>query len=377
VEVGASGSRELATARALWEAGRLETRPEELRAAIADADPATLVTLALDHGLSAMLWRALGASACRDQLGADGEALGRESDLRRVEGLLLLPHAVELSITPLVSAGLEPVVFKGPSLASRYPEPGLRSMVDLDVILPAAEHAAAVAVLQDAGWEIVSSADRDHYETLLLHPLVPSLFVELHRGLDTWFQRSAEMDIEELWARRVPTDCLGTPAFGLSPEVEFVALAAHAGKPFHTFSRLIWVVDLTVVAKAGLDWARVGRLARDWRCQTMLAVGLRQAGRLGLDAPPELTVIDGSALRQRVLSPLFDVSWPLVAAEAGNHNRLRYALADRWTRRVVLFAGLPAPAPLRTWPRRYAEDLLRGIRRSWKLSRGELPRRVP
>ncbi|HEX9549347.1 MAG TPA: hypothetical protein VF942_18540 [Acidimicrobiales bacterium] len=40
---------------------------------------------------------------------------------------------------------------------------------------------------------------------------------------------------------------LRVAAFGLPIEEELLALAAHAGKPFHQFQHLIWSVDIAVV----------------------------------------------------------------------------------------------------------------------------------
>ena len=360
---------EVATASLLWEAGRLTTRVDAVRAALPCADPDRLVSLAQAHGLTGMLWRALANAGCTGGLGEASAPLEEQARLHRLEHLVLLPHAVETAIQPLLDAGLEPVVFKGPSLAARYPEPGLRPMLDIDVVLPRADHARAVRAATAAGWSVVIPADRDHYETVLSHRAVPTLLLEIHRGLDTWFQRSAEIDLDELWMHRVSSDCFGTPAFGLPAELEFAALAAHAGKPFHTFSRLIWAVDLTVVATPTLDWGVVVGWAESWHCRTMLALALRQAERLGLAVPGELTAVRASKLRGRVLDPVGSLDWPLESPSLEGRNRLRYALADRWTRRLVLFAGLPAPAPVHTWPRRYAVDLWRGGRRATRLWR--------
>jgi hypothetical protein len=273
----------------------------------------------------------------------------------------------------MLDAGLQPVVFKGPALAGRYPEPGLRPMVDIDVILPAGEHDRGLAALCNGGWEIARLANRQHYDTVLVHDAVPGLCAELHRGLDVWYQRSNRLRGDTLWRRRVAIDCLGTPAFGLRPEDEVVALAAHAGKPYHCFDRLIWTVDLAVVdsaARAGghdLDWDLVWHLARAWRCRTVVTVALAQAARLGVAVPPELTVPVGSAVRRAALAPLLGVDWPVVEHEDGLRNRLRYALVDDWSRRLVLFAGSPAPAPTRAWPGELGRAAYSAVRRAWRL----------
>ena len=55
-----------------------------------------------------------------------------------MEAVLLIPRALALAVRPLTDAGLEPVVFKGPAVAARYPKPGLRPMEDIDLLLPRA-----------------------------------------------------------------------------------------------------------------------------------------------------------------------------------------------------------------------------------------------
>ncbi len=62
--------------------------------------------------------------AARDELGPERAVLGGMADALNMEALLLLPHAVALAVRPLTEAGLEPVVFKGPAVAARYPEAG-------------------------------------------------------------------------------------------------------------------------------------------------------------------------------------------------------------------------------------------------------------
>ena len=365
-----------ATADLLWEAGRLELRPDAIRQAFDDgAQPDEAAALARTQGLGPMLWRALGSAGCTARMGGSAELLGREAQLRRVEAVVLIPHAVQMSVGLLRSSGFEPVVFKGPSLAARYPEPGLRSMVDLDVLLPAAEHRAAVSVLERGGWSVIKAANHQRYETVLLHPSVPDLFLELHRALDGWYERSTAMSLESLWERRIPIDCFGTAAFGLPAEVEILALAAHAGKPYHCFSRLIWAVDLVVVDRAArsaggaIDWDLVRDLAIAWRCQAMTAVALSQASRLGLECPGDLKEVSGSSLRKATLAPLFDPAWPLASPDTSTRHRMRYALSDGWLRRSVLFIGFPVSYPLRTWPRTYASVVAAAGPAMWRVWR--------
>src|SRR5580692_11564511 len=174
------------TATLLWEACRRDPDPAGVRRALAGgADPAWAVRAASDQRIGALLWRALDAAGSLDVLGPDRATLGDMADAFRMEAVLLLPRAVALAVRPLTDVGLEPVIFKGPAVAARYPRPGLRPMEDIDLLLPRADHARALTALAASGWRVVRAAGGDQYDTVLAHDEVPSLFLELHFGLES------------------------------------------------------------------------------------------------------------------------------------------------------------------------------------------------
>jgi hypothetical protein len=359
------------TAALLWEAARPAVRPLEVITAIKDgADTSRAARLACSHGLGPMLWRALSESGCVDALDdAATRDLTNDVGLRRAQTKLLLPKAVALAIEPLTAASLEPVVWKGPAIACRYPEPALRPMADIDMIVPAASHAEAVGVLQHAGWKAIPNHSRDHYDTGLVHPSLPGLPIELHFGLSSWRNRSNRLKSDELWERRRPITLFGTRAFGLSEADEVVAVAAHAGKPFHSFGRLIWATDLAIVAE-GVDWRAVRERAIAADCRTVVAVGLRLAARLGADPPWWLVELPESRARRRALDEVLDPDWPADVDEEwfNLHDRLRYALTDRVSRAGILLAGEIIDAPPGKRVERMAETLRRAGRAGRDLS---------
>ncbi len=320
------------TATLLWEACRPEPDPTAVRRAFETADTALAVVAAGDHRIGPLLWRALGAAQCRDGLGPAGATLGATADAGAMEARLLLPRAVALAVRPLTDAGLEPVVFKGPAVAERYPHPGLRPMDDIDLLLPQAAHARALEALCASGWR-VARPSVGHYDTVLAHADVPTLLLELHFGLETGWDRVTALDPVGLWERRVPTVCAGTPAFGLPMADELVALAAHAGKPFHGFSRLIWIADLAMVvhdaAERGepVDWDRVCACARAGRCTTVVSAALALARRAGVEVPPGMFELPTRGWRGESLRRLLAVDWPLAHPELHRYA-LTYALTD-------------------------------------------------
>jgi hypothetical protein len=349
------------TATLLWEACRRDPDPASVRSAIAGgADVAWAVSASADHRIGALLWRALGNSGSLDALGPDRAALGDLADAFKMEALLLLPRAVALALRPLSDAGLEPVVLKGPAVAVRYPEPGLRPMDDIDLLLPRADHPRAIDALRDAGWQVARGGGGGHYDTLLTHREVPSFYLEVHYGLEDASQRVTALDPETLWARRQPLVCAGTPAFGLPPAEELVVLAAHAGKPHHRFVRLVWMADLAMIVgdaaqrDTAIDWDRVRAVAGAGRCVTVVGAALEMSRRAGVDAPAGLFPLPTRGRRGDTMRTLLWVSWPLTNLELAGYQ-LNYALTDARTRRAkMLFVHLVFGHGLRARARRVA-----------------------
>jgi hypothetical protein len=328
------------TSRLLWESCRRDPDPIAVRHALTEgADTGLAVAAAAKHGIVALLWRALGVAEVRDALGPEATVLRAVSDACRMEALLLIPHAVALSVQPLTEAGLEPVIFKGPAVAGCYPEPGLRPMGDIDLLLPVADHARALKALRRAQWQVVRTGGAGHYDTQLVHSHVPSLSLELHYGLEPSSERVTALDPAALWERRVPLDCAGTPAFGLASADELVVLAAHAGKPFHGFTRLMWIADIAMVVGdavadgSAMDWDAVHAAAEEARCLRVVGAALELARRVGVDAPSEYFPLPTHGWRGRTLRQLLSVTWPLTAHELHRYH-LTYALTDAPTQRV-------------------------------------------
>ncbi len=216
-----------ATARLLWEACRHDPDPDLVRRALTDgADIDLALTAASEHRIGPLLWRALGAAHARTELGPHHALLGGLAGAFKMEALLLMPRALALAVRPLTEAGLEPIVFKGPAVAARYPEPGLRPMEDIDLLLPRADHRRALDALGATGWRVIRPGGADRYDSVLAHDEVPSLFLELHYGLEGGSQRVTTLDPGALWARRQPLEVAGIAAFGLPPADELVVLAA-------------------------------------------------------------------------------------------------------------------------------------------------------
>lgn len=337
-----------ATSRLLWEACRRDPDPAAVRRALdGGADLGVAVSAADEHRISPLLWRALGAADALDALGPDRAVLNGTADAFAMEGLLLIPRAVALAVRPLTEAGLEPVIFKGPAVAARYPRPGLRPMEDIDLLLPRADHSRALDALAVAGWRVIRAAEGEQYDTVLAHDEVPSLSLELHFGLEMASQRVTAIDAEALWARRQPAEVAGTAAFVLPQNEELVVLAAHAGKPHHGFARLVWLADLAMIVRAAsveghpIDWARVRSVADTTHCVTVVGAALALARRVGVEAPADLFPLPTRGWRGEAIEQLLSVTWPLTHLQLPGYQ-LNYALTDDRAQRVKILLVLLA-----------------------------------
>ena len=349
------------TATLLWEACRRDPDPAGVRRALAGgADPAWAVRAASDQRIGALLWRALDAAGSLDALGPDQATLGDMADAFRMEAVLLLPRAVALAVRPLTDVGLEPVVFKGPAVAARYPEPGLRPMDDIDLLLPRADHQHALEALGRAGWQVTRPGSAGHYDTVLSHREIPSFLLEVHYGLEEASERATALDSDKLWARRQPLECAGTNAFGLPPVEEIVVLGVHAGKPHHRFVRLVWMADLAMIVghakrhDIAIDWDDVLDVARAARCVPVVGAALAMARRAGLDAPDGLFPLPRRGQRGDTVRQLLSVTWPLRQRDLTDYQ-FNYALTDGRARRArMLFRHLVLGHRLRDRARRVA-----------------------
>jgi hypothetical protein len=362
-----------ATAALLWAACRPEPDLDAVRAAVADgADLPLAADTAQMQRASGLLRRALDAAGV-ELPGEDDWVRELELDVARcrAQAMLLFPRFAQAALVPLAEAGFEPLLVKGGALAERYPAPGLRPMDDIDIVLPAEQHQPAVRALTAAGWRLARGPGPSDHSSGLVHPELPGLPLEFHLSLGTWRDRGSGPSSELLWQRRRPITFSDAPAFGLDVEDELAMLVAHAGKPHHCFSRIVWMTDLVVVVGDGpVDWERVAHDAERDGYRTVLAIALTQSHRLGLESPPALRAVTARGMRARALAPLLDDDWPLTG-KAGREELLRYVLVDRYRRRVGLFVGNATRTGLRAAPASMAASARRALGRWQRMRRSD------
>ena len=135
------------------------------------------------------------------------------------------------AITLLRSAGVEPLLVKGWSVARLYPERGLRPYGDIDLCVRPEQYAVAV----DA----------------LAAPAAETVVVDLHKGLQQLHRPSVDDAYER--SRLVPLGDIDVRILG--PEDHLRYMCIHMLQ--HGAHRALWLCDIAVVLESlpeGFDW---------------------------------------------------------------------------------------------------------------------------
>lgn len=131
------------------------------------------------HGLEAITWQA----AKKMVMAGDPELAARWQ--KRTDHLLmqtLLQQREEQALTDRFRREKIPFVrLKGMVLRELYPQPHLRQLSDLDLLIPPEQMAAAAAILQERGYRLEEDAEQTPYHRGYQRP--PYLQVELHTDL--------------------------------------------------------------------------------------------------------------------------------------------------------------------------------------------------
>jgi hypothetical protein len=216
-----------------------------------------------------------------DPLMAELEAARRVSRYRDLQ----LFEGAAPALRGLPEAGIPTLLLKGAALATRYyPEPGLRPMADVDVLVRSGDAVAAVDRLTALGWSAPSRPDpwrlAEMHAMALSGQGMPSL--DLHWRL----QEEAEDSAGEttLWERARPAELAGVATHVLDPADQLLHVVAH-GARWRPDGSLRWVADAWVVMRSGeLDWDRFVAEARRRRLTPAAGEALTRLRKL-LDGP--------------------------------------------------------------------------------------------
>lgn len=221
-----------------------------------------LATQAEAHGLAPLLYTHLQAAEISLPAPIKRELQGlylRHRHANQVRAAVL----VEI-LTAFQAAGLEVRVLKGAALAHLiYPQPGLRPMRDLDLLVKTSEVQRAQRLLASLGFvaPLPTHVSDKHLPAATRQSGGLSVSVELHHNLFN-AAHPASLTLAQLTTPPLSFSVGGLTAHTLSREEMLWHLCEHAA--YHTTVwesiRLIWVADVVGFAErfvAEIDWGRV------------------------------------------------------------------------------------------------------------------------
>jgi len=285
------------------------------------------------HLLAARRWRRQGREV--------PEAFAHAEHLAAI-GAMAAPRVLEL-VRERVDGPL--VLIKGLEVAQRYPDPALRPLRDLDLLV--ADAGAAHARLLAAGFEVIDDDEGDdddlHHGAGLVWPGLP-VIVKVHRGVK-WPARAAAPSAGELLACAVPSSAGVDGILTLPPPEHAVLLAAHAWahQPLRRVSDLLDVALMTPDVAAR---ARADLVAQRWDVDALWRT-TRDAADTVLSGAPASWALrtwarDLPQLRRRTTFEAQVERWaaPLFELPAGGPRRRAAASA---------FVGDLRPRPGQSW----------------------------
>src|SRR6266542_513918 len=201
------------------------------------------------------------------------------------------------------AAGVTMMPFKGVLLADVvYGDPGMRPMVDIDLLVRAAELPAAEAALLPLGFRRMF-ADGPRYRAPFAHDVALTdgrFVVELHfRWLHDLGVRA---EVEPLFARAIELEALGRRRPVPSWPDHLMIAAVHAAD--HAFGHETWLLDVALLAARAGGFGEAAARAQECAAERAFATAVALATRaLPGHLPPPVLPARGAA-RARWLAPL-------------------------------------------------------------------------
>jgi len=296
---------------------------------------------ALSLGVGPLVYYRLRELGYLDQVSLDARRALKSSYINSVAASLIRQNSLKKILAAFDRAAIPVISLKGAHLANTvYPDPALRHMSDLDLLVPFEKLEQAVEALQSLGYRPERQYWTD-FETTVNQHLPPfrsekDQTVELH-----WTIRHPELarpvDLAAVWARAQPFDLEGQAARGLSTEDLLLHLAAHSAIQHHMKGGLQSLYDIAAVVdrwNEQIDWEQLVQASREHKLRKALYLLLRLCRELFGAPVPEAFLLE-------IQPPDFDPQWlqaasDLIFLSQANHTQLSINYAD-----LVNANGLP------------------------------------
>jgi hypothetical protein len=303
----------------------------------------------------------------------DQRAAANEAHEKALALALLLERLLLTTLALLHAGEIVTRVLRGPAIAhTLYPEPGLRSFGDVDLLVAPRDYDAALALLRAHGARRRFPEPRRGFDrrfgkgACLVTP--DHLEVDLHRTFVAGpFGLAIEAD--ELFGRSTKFSLGGQTLHGLDSEARFLEGCFHAaiGDEGRRLASLRDVAQMVLCSD--LDVARVRELCQAWQCGIVVrrAIGLTWDA-FGLDATPEVV------RWARELQPTTFERQALHAYSGANRSYARQTVAGLHAVRGLGAKAMYAGAllvPTRAYLRARDGGYLRRSRRAVRLFRDD------
>ena len=218
----------------------------------------------------------------------------------------------------LGEAGIETITVKGIALAHTvYPEPALRPMADIDLLVRAADRVRAIEALARLGYRTPGPEAERLGESRCFAELVrDGAHLDLHWDVARYlrFEGVVRVDHEGLWSRARPLVLAEGRSLTLCPEDTLLHLALHLTLG-SDFARVLWYADIDALIRrhaTELDWSLIVDEARRWRIGALLywTLGVVSVS-FGTPLPAGLGErLAPGRLRRAAVGACIDSSWP-------------------------------------------------------------------
>ena len=286
--------RDEEVARRLWFA-HLQGRAAAFSEKPTPAQWSLLAEEASRHELGSLTYRLVTDGPLAETVPSEIQQRLRVPYVRSAVRNALLLRQTGAAAIELARHGIPVMLLKGIHLARFvYSEPALRSMADVDIMVPRDNLASAEKVFLDQGFGPLPRPDIEEFCSWSNHlaklhkPDAP--VIELHWAIERPTSPFS-IDLDALWKRCRPAQLEGAAIQLLCPEDLLLHLALH-GSYHHGFDRagLKALLDVNaVVAKHGgeLDWRALADRANRWGASSFVYTTLRLAGEtLRTPIPP-------------------------------------------------------------------------------------------
>ena len=243
------------------------------------------------HGLAPLLYNNIHHTN-RDSLAAE-HAIAQLRAIYKHSTLVAMQREAEIrrALDTLAAEGICPTLFKGAALAySAYPTPACRPMGDIDIWVTHAEMPAAVAALEQLGYQLHENPERPHALTQHTDGEVQMLptkhgqgLIELHWGVfpGEWLARTASIDREGVRQRLRKAVVAARSVRVMAPEDALIQIAVHVAIGHQmSQSALRSLVDVALLAEEGPDWDAVVDRCQEWRVAAVVGMVLSVAHEL-------------------------------------------------------------------------------------------------